>query len=92
MRILKIPNRANTASHIEKVGRKGLVQALVAEPRACNFGMRHHMSSRNCYGLSRLHHFIYRVYMLRKQIELEQRLLEIKDGLQKANESVPDQS
>jgi len=43
-------------------------------------------SLKNCYGLSSLHHFIYRSYLIHKQVELEQRLSAVKTHLNKAEE------
>lgn len=48
-------------------------------------------SMQNCYGLTSLHHFLYRVYCKRKELEWEQKLLEVRNGLAKTKHvpSVP---
>jgi hypothetical protein len=43
-------------------------------------------SLKNCYGLSTLHHFIYRSYLVHKETELEERLSEVQRSLKETQE------
>jgi hypothetical protein len=43
-------------------------------------------SLKNCYGLSTLHHFIYRSYLVHKETELEERLREVQRSLKESHE------
>ena len=83
---IKLPQLSDFERLVKVVLDKSIPPADRPRNSVVSFGST---SMRNCFGLDTLHHFIYRCYLSRKQMDLEQQLRDIMEMQNRANSYEP---